>query len=209
MMTPMMRSTAESILVTIYKLAMGQFAKVPCPTTRSISNNPPPLEDIPSDPVRQCTPWPNAGLASESLFETRKDWPIPPTPVHTPVPTIKTNEQPKIAAISHAMTMPKQVTEKCSWGLHCTICENEEEHGEEDWGGNLQNQPRMHPQDLQALTTQNPQPQNLQCPQPRTLQHPQSQSSQHAEKQNFQHSQPQNNKKSLDVPDRYAEQIRL
>ena len=56
---------------------MGQFAKVPCPTTRSISDNPLPLEDIPSAPVRQGTPWPNAGSASENLFETKKDWPIP------------------------------------------------------------------------------------------------------------------------------------
>ena len=54
--TPMARSTAESILVTIHKLATGQFAKVPCPTTRSISDNTPPLEDIPSAPFRQDTP---------------------------------------------------------------------------------------------------------------------------------------------------------
>ena len=180
--TPMRRSTAESILVTIHKLATGQFAEVPCPTTRSISDNPPPLEDIPSVPVRQGTPWPNAGLASENLFETRKDWPIPTTSVPTPTPTIKTEEHPKIAAIPHAMTMPKQATEKCAWGLHCPICKNKEEHGEEDWDGNLQNQPRTCPQNLQPHTTRNSQPQNLQCPKPQTLQHPQSQSSQHAEK---------------------------
>ena len=65
--------------------------------------------------------------------------------VPTPAPTIKTEEQPQIAAIPHAMTMPKQATEKCSWGPHCPICKNEEEHGEEDWDGNLQNWPRMHP----------------------------------------------------------------
>ena len=62
--TPMVRSTAQSILVTIYKLAMGQFAQVLCPTTRSISDNHPPLEDIPSAPVRQGTPWLSASLAS-------------------------------------------------------------------------------------------------------------------------------------------------
>ena len=85
--------------MTVYKLAMGQFAEVPHPTTRSLNDNPPPLEDIPSAPFRQGTPWPNAGSASENLFETRKDWPIPPTPVPTPAPTIKTEEQPKTAAI--------------------------------------------------------------------------------------------------------------
>ena len=110
------------------------------------------------------------------------------TPVPTPAPTIKTEEQPKIAAILYAMVMPKQATEKCSWRLHCPICKNEG-HGEGDWDGNLQNQPRMYPQNFQPQTTQNPQPQNLQCPQAQTLQH-QSQSSQHAEKQS---SQPQNN----------------
>ena len=154
---PMVRFTAESILVTVHKLAMGQFAKVLHPTTRSISDNPPPLEGIPSVPVRQGTPWPNAGSASENLFETR-DWPIPPTQVPTPNPTIKTEKQPKIAVIPRTMTMPKQATEKCSWGLYFPICKNEEEHGEEDWDGNLQNQPRMCPQNHQPQTTENPQP---------------------------------------------------
>ena len=57
--TPMVRSTAESTPVTIHKLATGQFAEVPHPTTRSLIDNCPPLEDIPSAPVRQGTPWPN------------------------------------------------------------------------------------------------------------------------------------------------------
>ena len=69
----------------VYKLATGQFAEVPYPTAKpqndehpSTQNfNPPPLEDIPSTPVRQGTPWSNAGSASENVFETRKDWPIP------------------------------------------------------------------------------------------------------------------------------------
>ena len=86
---------------------MERFAKVPHPATRSINDNPKPLEDIPSAPVRQGTPWPNEGSASETLFETRKDWPISPTPVPTPTPTIKTEEQSKTAAIPYAMTMPK------------------------------------------------------------------------------------------------------
>ena len=143
MQTPMVRSTAESIPVTIHKLAMGQFAEVSNPMTRSLNDNtnPPPLEDIPSTPFRQGTPWPKAGSASENLFETRKDWPIPPTPVPTPTPAIKTEEQPKTAAIPCTMTMPKQTIERCSCGPHCPICKNEEEHREEDWDGNLQNQP--------------------------------------------------------------------
>ena len=61
--------------MTVYKLAMGQFGKVPHPTTRPQNEgyNPPPLEDIPNAPPRQSTPWPNSGSASENLFETRKD----------------------------------------------------------------------------------------------------------------------------------------
>ena len=112
--TPMVRSTVESILVTIHKLAMGQFSEVLHQTTRSINDHPPPLEDIPSAPVRQGTPWPNAGSASENLFKTRKDWPIPPTSVPTTTPTIKTEEQPKITAIPHTLAMCKEATAKCS-----------------------------------------------------------------------------------------------
>ena len=159
--TLMVRSTAESILVTIHKLAMGQFAEVPHPTTRSINDNPLSLEDISSAPTRQGTPWPNAGLASENLFKTRKDWPIPPTPVPTPTSTIKTAEQPKIAAIPHTTTVPKQDIEKLSLGPHCPICKNEEEHREEDRDGDLQNQPRVHPQNFQPQTAQNPQSRSL------------------------------------------------
>ena len=100
----------------VYKLAAGQFAEISHPTSRSLNDytNPPPIEDIPSAPVRQGTPWPNAGSASENLFDTRKDWPIPPTLVPTPAPTIKTEEQPQTAAIPWAMVIPKQATEKCS-----------------------------------------------------------------------------------------------
>ena len=49
------------------------------------------------------------------------------------------------------MTMPKQATEKCSLELHCPICKNEE-HREEDWDGDLQNQPRMHPTKLSTTS---------------------------------------------------------
>ena len=76
---PVVRSVTESIPVMVFKLAMGKFTEVPYPTARpqngghpSIqSSNPPPLEDIPSAPVRQCTPWPSTGSASENLFDTR------------------------------------------------------------------------------------------------------------------------------------------
>ena len=196
--TPIVRSTAESVPVTVYKLATGQFAEVPCPSTLNDNSNPPPLEDIPSAPVRQGTPWPNAGAASENLFETRKDWPIPPTPVPTPTPTIKTEEPPKIAAIPHAMVIPKQTTEKCSWGLHCPIYKNDKEHGEEDWSVDMQNQLRMHPPYYLHL-----QPQNTQCPQPQGNQHPKPQP------QSFQYPQLQNSQQSFDVPDRYAKEIKL
>ena len=136
------RSTAESLLVMVYKIATGQFAEVPCETTipQNEGSNPSPLEDIPNALPRQGTPWPNSGSTSENLFETRKDWPIPPSPATTPAPTIKTEDPPQVAAILHAIVMPKQATEKCSWGPRCPICKNEEEH-EEDWDSNMQNQP--------------------------------------------------------------------
>ena len=55
--TPVVRSTAESILVMVYELATGKFAEVLCPTNRpqNKSSNPPPLEDIPNAPGRQGT----------------------------------------------------------------------------------------------------------------------------------------------------------
>ena len=99
---PVVRSTAESIPVMVYKLAMRKFAEVHYPTARpkneghpSIqSSNPPPLEDIPNAPVRWGIPWPSTGSASQNLFETRKDWPISPTPTPTPAPTVKTEAPP-------------------------------------------------------------------------------------------------------------------
>ena len=104
---------------------------------------------MPHVPVTEAIPWPSTGSTSENLFEARKDWPIPPTPT----PTVKTEAPPQVAAIPHAMVMPKQVVEKCSWGLHCPICKNEEEHGVEDWDGNMKKeQPRsQYPQNTQHL----------------------------------------------------------
>ena len=71
--------------------------------TRSLNDNPLPLGAVLHAPVRQDTPWPSAGSLSENLFETMKDWPIPSTPVPTPAPTIRTEEQPKTAAIKKSM----------------------------------------------------------------------------------------------------------
>ena len=198
--------------LTIHKLAKGQFAKVPCPTTRSISDNPPPLEDIPSAPVRQGTPWPNVGLASENLFETRKDWPIPPySSPHTCNPTIKTEEQPKTATIPHATkAMPKQNTEKCSWGLHCPICKNEEQHGEEDWNGDLQNQPRMQP--LKPLAPDHTKPPTPESPMPTATDPfsiPNHKAVNMLRNKTFSIASCRTIKNHLTIPDRYAEQIRL
>ena len=119
--TPVIRLPAESILVTVYKLATGIFAEVPYPTARpqtkghpSVqSSNPPPLEDIPNVPVRQSIPWPSTGSASENLFETRKDWPIAPIPTPTPAPIVKTEAPAQVAVIPCVMVMPKEVAEKC------------------------------------------------------------------------------------------------
>ena len=87
----MVKSTAASIPMMMYNLAKGKFDEVPYSTGRphnegnpSVHNsNPPPLEDIPSAPVRQDTPWPSIESASKNLFKIRKYWPIPPTPAST------------------------------------------------------------------------------------------------------------------------------
>ena len=88
-------------------------------------------------------------------------------------PSIKTEKQPKIAAIPHTMAMPKQAT-KSLWGPQCPICKSEEENGEEDLDGDLQDQPRMCPPNFQHLQPQpHPQPQlqpqSFQCPQPQNM----------------------------------------
>ena len=84
-----------------------------------------------------------------------------PTP--TPAPTVKTEASSQVAVIPHAMVMPKQVAEKCSWEPHCPISKNEEEH-EEDWDGDMQRE--------QARNQQCPQPQNIQHPSNKTLSTP-------------------------------------
>ena len=47
------------------------------------------------------------------------------------------------------MVMLKQVAEECSWGPHCPICKNEEEHKEDRDGNKQKEQPRMCPQNTQ------------------------------------------------------------
>ena len=106
-------------------------------------------------PRQRGHPWPSTGSAPETMFEARKDWPIPPTPA----PTVKTEAPPQIAAIPHAMVMSKQVVEKCTWGPHCPICKSEEEHGEKDWNGHRQ---KEQPRNQYPQNTQHPQSQNIQ-----------------------------------------------
>ena len=176
------------IPVMVHKLATGQFAEVPHPTGRpqdernsSVHSNPLPLEDIPNTPVRWGVPWPNSGSAPQNLFELRKDMLIPPTPIHTPAPTIKKEAPLQVAVIPHVMVRLKEAMEGCSWGPNCPFCKNEEEH-DEDWDSNMQKeQPRMwskNTQHPQPQNTQSPQPQNTQCTQPQNMQHPQSQNTQ-------------------------------
>ena len=92
--TPVVKSTATSIPVMMYNLAKGKFDGVPYPTERpqaeeipSVNNsNLPLLEAIPNThtlQVREDTPWPNTESVSTNLFETRADWPIPPSPEPT------------------------------------------------------------------------------------------------------------------------------
>ena len=50
--------------------------------------------------------------------------------------------------------MPKQIGEKCTWGLHCPICIKEEEEGKEDWNGDRQ---RDQPKNYHPQNAQNPQ----------------------------------------------------
>ena len=98
-------------------IQIGKFAEVTCPTTRPQNKGPilPPLEDIPNAPVSQSTPWPSTGSASENLFETRKDWPISPTPTPTSAPTVKTEAPPQVAVIPHAMVMPSKLQRNAHW----------------------------------------------------------------------------------------------
>ena len=135
------RSTAESVPVTVYKLATGQFAEVPNQKTRpqNEGSNPPPLEYIPHAPPRQSTPWPNSGSTFENLLETRKDWLIPPSQQqHLPQPSNRRSSQSCSHPPCHVNAQADH--REMLMGPHWPICKNEEEH-KEDWYGNMQNQP--------------------------------------------------------------------
>ena len=119
----------KTISITMRNLVKEKF-QWNQPQGGSSADNTPPFENI---PTRAGTPWPRAGSMSEKLFESRKDWPIPPAPTSTT--TIKVKPQPHEAAIPHTAMIPKQI-EKCGWGPNCPICKNIEE----DCNGDLQNQ---------------------------------------------------------------------
>ena len=144
---PVVKSAATSIPVTVYNLAQGKFKGIPYPAGRlqveensfAPNWNPPQLEAAPNAPtfqVREDTPWPNTVPASTNLFETREDWQILPMSAPT-VKVEKTEVQPWVTAIPHAMVSPKpqnnrSAEEKCTWGPHCLICKKEEEDSTED-----------------------------------------------------------------------------
>ena len=111
--------------------------------TLTPENKPPPLEDT---PIHRGIPWPKAGKMLGNLFETRKDWLIPPnynndnninTAIATSLtPPIEIEPKPK----EQPTTSP--IEEKCGWGPNCPICKNIEE----DWDGDRQKQLQWHPQ---------------------------------------------------------------
>ena len=63
----------KTIPITMMNLEKGKIQGNP-PQGGSLADNPPPVEDI---PTQTGTPWPRAGAASGNLFELRKDWSIP------------------------------------------------------------------------------------------------------------------------------------
>ena len=161
---PMMKSAAMSIPVTVYNLAKGKVEGIPHPTGRpQAEENPsahscsppqqrPQPEAVPYAPifqVREGTPWSYTIPASTNLFAARADWPIPPLQIPT-VKVDKASVPPRVAAIPHAMVLPKPqnnrpAEEKCTWQPHCPICKKEEEEGTEDCnGGRLENQQMNH-----------------------------------------------------------------
>ena len=82
-----------------------------------------PLEDIPSAPVRQGTLGPMQVQHQRICLKPGRTGLFPP--VWFPPPS-KQKNNPKLQLSPHAMPMPKQATEKCSWGLHCPMKKNME-----------------------------------------------------------------------------------
>ena len=87
----------------------------------------------PSVPVRESTPWPDAGKMLGNLFDDR-NWLIPQnyltskdkdenaTGITSPRPPIKDNE----------LKINEQSSEKCRWGPNCPFCKSQENGKDED-----------------------------------------------------------------------------
>ena len=69
---PVMRSMAESILVMVYNLATEKFREVLHPSTITQNSNPPPLEHIPSVPVRQDILGPMWGKFRKFIWDQKR-----------------------------------------------------------------------------------------------------------------------------------------
>ena len=106
---------------------------------------------------------------SGNLFETRKDWLLPPNYIDdntkntanttSPKPPIKVESKPE----GQPATSPK--VEKFGWGPNCPFCRNQEEN----WNGDHQKQLQQQPQPQQKI-----QMTQEQCPQTLNYQKPQS-----------------------------------
>ena len=87
--TPVAKSAATTIPLTVYNLAEGQFKGIPYPITKFQEEGPStpscnnPQEQQPEATIaaatpqsREDTPWPNTMPASINMFNTRALWPI-------------------------------------------------------------------------------------------------------------------------------------
>ena len=121
-------------------LINAESQKILKPTPES---RPPPLEDA---PIHTGTMWPKAGKMLGNLFETRRDWLIPPNYTNDSnisadnttglKPPIKVEPKPE----GQPTTSPK--AEKCGWGPNCSFCKNQEDNGNNDHQRQLQQQPQ-------------------------------------------------------------------
>ena len=147
---PVVKFAATSIPVTVYNLEQGKFEGIPYPTGRpqveenpSIPNcNPSQSEatsNAPTFQLREDNPWPNTASLYESIQSQGRL--ANSTCANTHCESRKKTEvPPRVAAIPHAMVLPKpqnnrSTEEKCTWGPHCPICrkEQEENHRRLEW----------------------------------------------------------------------------
>ena len=129
-------------------------------------NKPPSVED---DPICAGTPWPKAGKMLGNLFETRKDWLIPPNynndnNINTAI-TTSLKSPIKIEPKPEEQPTTSLIAEKCGWGTKLPHQQNIEEDWDGDHQKHLQQQPQPQvqmPQMLcpQALNYQKPQRSN-------------------------------------------------